>query len=71
MPRQKGDFDQTKYHVQYERDNLIQKKVIFNRKNEEDMILYDWAMSHKNFSAYIKGLISYDMNMKGLLEPES
>ena len=71
MPRKKsGNFNQKEYQAKYEQENLIQKKVRFNRKNEEDMILLDWAMSHKNFSQYIKGLISSDMNLKDLFRED-
>ena len=65
MPRQKGDFDQREYVNRYMHENLIQKKLYFNRRNEEDMQLLDWANGHKNFSQYIKRLIWEDMTLKG------
>ena len=70
MPRPKGDFDQKAYLNQYEKENIIQKKVQFNRRNPDDMALLEWATMHESFTRYIKSLIHADMNLKDLFRED-
>ena len=62
MPRKKtGDFDQSKYIQQYMKDNVIVKKVSFNKANDAD--LQEWV-NGKTFSTYVKDLIREDIRKK-------
>ncbi len=59
MPRKaSGNFNQVDYVKSYVKENIIIKKVFFNKKNEQDML--DW-IKNRNFSGYIKWLIRSDM----------
>jgi len=49
------------YNREYQRQNIVQKKVIFNRRSEEDLSLLDWVQLQENFSQYCKELIRADM----------
>ena len=62
MPRKpSGNFDQTQYIIDYNRQNVIVKRLPFNRLQDEDMELLTWAESHGNFTGYVKGLIRQDL----------
>ncbi len=62
MPRKpSGNFDQTKYIIEYNRENVIVKRLPFNRLQDEDMELLTWAESHGNFTGYVKDLIRQDL----------
>lgn len=59
MPKKaSGTFDQTVYVKSYVKENIITKKVFFNRKIDQDML--EW-IKDRNFSGYIKMLIRQDM----------
>lgn len=47
--------------LKYNRENIIQKIVAFNRKNPEEMILYNYLIGKGNINGYIKQLIREDM----------
>lgn len=50
--------------LKYNRENIIQKILSFNRKNPEDMKILDFLKTNGNASGYIKWLIKYDMAIK-------
>ena len=50
--------------LKYNRENIIQKILSFNRKNPEDMKILDFLKTKGNASGYIKWLIKYDMAIK-------
>ena len=50
--------------LKYNRENIIQKILSFNRKNPEDMKILDFLKTKGNVSGYIKWLIKYDMAIK-------
>ena len=47
--------------LKYNRENIIQKIIAFNRKNPEEMILYNYPIGKGNINGYIKQLIREDM----------
>lgn len=49
------------YNTEYQRENIVIKKIKFNRKKEDDMALLDWINLQDNYSRYIKDLIRADM----------
>ena len=49
------------YDVAYQKENMVQKKLAFNRRVPDDLILLDWIESQENFSQYCKNLIRSDM----------
>ena len=53
------------YDQKYQKENIVQKKVVFNRQSEEDVTLLNWVDLQENFNAYCKGLIRADMLEKG------
>ena len=64
MPRQKsGNFDQTKYIVEYIHDNIKHIKVSLNKTKPDDMQMIAWiAQQPEGASGYIKRLIKEDMS---------
>lgn len=52
----------------YNKKNIIQKVLTFNRQNPEEMIMYNYLKSLDNPSGYIKWLIKYDMAIKKAAE---
>lgn len=50
--------------MKYNRENIIQKILAFNRNNPEDMKILDFLKTKGNASGYIKRLIKYDMAIK-------
>ena len=48
----------------YQKKNIIQKVLAFNRQNPEEMKMYNYLKSLDNPSGYIKWLIKYDMAIK-------
>lgn len=63
MPRGKN-FDKSAYDQQYMKENVIVKKVQFNRQKEEDMGMLAWAESRGAFNAYVRSLIRQDMESR-------
>lgn len=63
MPRKpSGLFNQAEYVKEYQRENRITKKVTFNRKNPEDMVMVKWLDSRtEGVVQYMKRLIREDM----------
>ena len=57
----KPTFDKAAYDARYLRENMIQKKIQFNRQNPADMKMLEWVTAQGNFTAYIKALIKRDM----------
>ena len=54
--------NQINYQKQYNNDHVSWRKVSFNDKNPDDMILMNWIDSQEeSTSAYIKRLIREDM----------
>ena len=47
--------------MKYNRENIIPKMITFNRKNPEEMILFDYLIGKGNVNGYIKQLIREDM----------
>lgn len=62
MPRKaSGNFDQNRYIQEYMKENVTVKKVVFNKREEQELL--EWANAIPGgFSAYIKRLIREDMN---------
>lgn len=63
MPRKpSGLFDQAEYVKRYHREQVIGKKVTFNRNNPDDMALLQWLESQpEGMVGYMKRLIREDM----------
>ena len=60
-------FDQTAYTIQYNKENVITKRVPFNRQNPNDMQLLDWSANQsESFTAYVKRLITKDMHERSI-----
>ena len=51
--------------LKYNRENIIQKILSFNRKNPEDMKILDFLNSKNNVAGYIKKLIMDDIRERG------
>lgn len=64
MPRTKsGTFDQSRYVQQYIKENTTIKKVMFNKKEEAELLA--WAEGIPGgFSGYVKRLIRDDMTAR-------
>ena len=45
----------------YNKKNIVQKLITFNRNNPDDMELYDYLKSKGNAAGYIKDLIRADI----------
>ena len=54
-------FDKQNYDQQYNKANVITKRVPFNRQNPDDVELLEHLKQHENFTQYIKQLIRQDM----------
>lgn len=54
-------FDKGGYDQQYNKANVITKRVPFNRQNPDDVELLEHLKQHENFTQYIKQLIRQDM----------
>lgn len=54
-------FDKSAYDQEYQRKNIVIKRVPFNRQTESDRELLAWVEG-RNFSGYVKGLIRDDMD---------
>lgn len=66
MPRKKtGEFNQTQYIIEYNRENVARKFVPFNKKNSRDARLLEWARRYPNFTSYAKELIEKDKARRG------
>ena len=61
----KQTFNKSTYDAAYIRENIITKKVLFNRRKPEDMALLEHAESKGNFNAYIHDLIQEDLGKAG------
>lgn len=49
--------------LKYNRENIIQKIITFNKNNPEDMKILEGLKSKKSAAGYIKMLIRDDMNI--------
>ena len=50
------------YDKKYARENFQRKHIVFNKKDADDMALFEWINSQKiPATTYIKSLISADM----------
>ena len=54
-------FDKYSYDQQYLKNNMITKRVPFNKLNPDDVEMLEYLEQFKNFTHYIKGLIKRDM----------
>ena len=55
-------FNQAEYIKEYQRENRITKKVTFNRKNPDDMVMVEWLDNRpEGIVQYLKRLIREDM----------
>ena len=54
-------FDKARYDQEYNRTNIITKRVPFNRTVQEDVELLTFADEHGNFTRYVKDLIRQDL----------
>ena len=54
-------FNKQDYDQQYNKANVITKRVPFNRQNPDDVELLEHLKQHENFTQYIKQLIRQDM----------
>ena len=63
MPRKpSGEFDQKEYIKEYIKDNIVYKRINFNRGDSDDMAMVAWLESRdEKISNYLKRLISEDM----------
>lgn len=63
MPRsEEGKRKQYEYNLQYLKNNVVRKNVIFNRLNPEDQRIMEWLDSQpEGISPYMKRLILEDM----------
>lgn len=52
------------YDTQYILNNIVQKRIAFNRNIPEDVEMLDWVEQQPNQTQYMKGLISDDMTAK-------
>ena len=69
MTKQKsGTFDQRKYVREYLQENIIYRKINFNAKKPEDMVIKEWldAQKEEGISNYLKRLIRADMEAHGV-----
>lgn len=53
--------DRKEYLSNYHSKNIIQKKINFNRNNENDMEMLEFIETKENFSKYAKDLIFQDI----------
>ena len=68
MSRKKsGLYNDKSYQNEYHK-KMKHKLISFNPVNQDDMILYDYMMSQKNVTGYIKRLIREDMDHYKMLE---
>ena len=56
---------------EYNKKNIVQKLITFNRNNPDDMKMLDFLKSHGNAAGYIKKLISDDIRKRGCYRNES
>lgn len=49
------------YNRKYQAQNIVQKKVLFNRQSDEDLALLDWVELQDNFSRLCKDLLRTKM----------
>ena len=49
--------------LKYNRENIIQKNITFNRNNPEDMKMLEHLKTKKSAVGYIKMLIRWDMQI--------
>lgn len=56
--------------MKYNRENIIQKMITFNRNNPDDMKMLDFLKSHGNAAGYIKKLIANDIMERGCYRNE-
>lgn len=54
------------YFRKYQAQNVVNKKVIFNRQSQEDLELLEWVQLQSNFNQYCKNLIRADMQEQGV-----
>ena len=55
---------------EYNKKNIVQKLITFNRNNPDDMKMLDFLKSHGNAAGYIKKLISDDIRKRGCYRNE-
>lgn len=53
--------------LKYNRENIIQKVIAYNRKNPDDMKILDYLKSKKSASGYIKSLILADIKKQKMV----
>lgn len=63
MPRQKsGLFNQQEYVANYNKENIVYRKLSFNRQKPDDMKLLEWIDGQReSTSAYLKRLVMEDL----------
>lgn len=49
------------YNQEYNKKNIIQKLITFNRNNPEEIEIYNYLMTKRNVNGYIKQLIREDI----------
>ena len=54
--------------LKYNRENIIQKILTFNRKNPDDMAILNYLKSKDNANGYIRQLIRFDMKVNEAAE---
>lgn len=57
-------FDKKAYDQQYMKENMVRKQIVFNRNNPADVRLLEHVQSQGSANAYIKELISKDIDRK-------
>ena len=55
----------TAYDSKYIMENVVQRKIIFNKAVAEDVEMLEWLDGHENKNQYVKELIREDMRKAG------
>ena len=58
------------YNQEYNKKNIIQKLITFNRNNPDDMKMLDFLKTQGNAAGYIKKLIANDIMERGCYRNE-
>lgn len=54
------EFNKSKYDQDYQRKNIVTKRVPYNKQSQTDLEQLDWVEG-KNYTQYVKQLIDEDM----------
>ena len=65
MKSDQAKMNKRAYDIDYNMKNITQKRINFNKNNDEDVMLLSWVNRQKNQSQYMKSLIRNDMEGSG------